>query len=97
MSDFKLFIELLLETMNIGKYTYINYFKNQWCIYLFLTFQCYKINQDIRYPFNTYDDLKEVQKQLFKKDTYNLTGHCIVCIFIYIIYIKKIFFFFVIF
>jgi len=29
MSDFKLFIELLLETMNIGKYTYINYFKNQ--------------------------------------------------------------------
>jgi hypothetical protein len=50
MSDFKLFIELLLETMNI----------------------------DIRYPFNTYDDLKEVQKQLFKKDTYNLTGHCII-------------------
>ncbi|OUM62574.1 hypothetical protein PIROE2DRAFT_11104, partial [Piromyces sp. E2] len=50
MSDSKLFIELLLETMNI----------------------------DVRYPFNTYDDLKEVQKQLFKKDIYNLTGHCII-------------------
>ncbi|ORX50795.1 hypothetical protein BCR36DRAFT_404393 [Piromyces finnis] len=50
MHDSKLFIELLLETMDI----------------------------DVRYPFNTYDDLKEVQNQLFKNDTYHITGHCII-------------------
>jgi len=50
MSDSKLFIDLLLETMDI--------------VY--------------KYPFNTYEDLKELQNQLFKNDTYNLTGHCII-------------------
>jgi len=50
MSDSKLFIDLLLDTMEI----------------------------DYKYPFNTYDDLKEVQNQLFKNDTYNLIGHCII-------------------
>jgi hypothetical protein len=45
---------------------------------LFIDLLLETTNIDAKYPFITYDDLKDVQNQLFKDDIYNLTGHCII-------------------